>query len=191
MIREEKTVRRNLKRNIVIGAVLVFVGAAVYLNWSYNSRWGAADAAMVAAEDAAMLAAEEEYLAASATTESELSSAYFDTARLTRQSSRDEALELLEMACAADTASQDVIDQSMRQINSMAAWNLQESQLENELLAKDFADCVVFVSDDGVTVAVPAPLEGLTDTQVAQITEAVLANTDYTATSLNIIEVKD
>jgi hypothetical protein len=47
------------------------------------------------------------------------------------------------------------------------------------------------VSDDGVTVAVPAPLEGLTDTQVAQITEAVLANTDYTATSLNIIEVKD
>jgi stage III sporulation protein AH len=79
----------------------------------------------------------------------------------------------------------------MRQINSMASWNLQESQLENELLAKDFADCVVFVSDDGVTVAVPAPLEGLTDTQVAQITEAVLSNTDYTATSLNIIEVKD
>jgi stage III sporulation protein AH len=189
---EGETVRRNLKRNIVIGAVLVFVGAAVYLNWSYNSRWGTADSAMVAAEDAAMLAAEDEYLAASAAAEqSALSSAYFDKARLTRQSSRDEALELLEMACAADTASQDVIDQSMRQINSMASWNLQESQLENELLAKDFADCVVFVSDDGVTVAVPAPLEGLTDTQVAQITEAVLANTDYTAMALNIIEVKD
>jgi stage III sporulation protein AH len=189
---EGETVRRNLKRNIVIAAVLVFVGAAVYLNWSYNSRWGTADSAMVAAEDAAMLAAEDEYLAASAAAEqSVLSSAYFDNARLTRQASRDEALELLEMACAADTASQDVIDQSMRQINSMASWNLQESQLENELLAKDFTDCVVFVSDDGVTVAVPAPMEGLTDTQVAQITEAVLANTDYTAMALNIIEVKD
>ena len=58
--------KRNLKRNIVIAAVLVFVGAAVYLNWSYNSRWGAADAAMSAAEDAAMAAANEEYLAASA-----------------------------------------------------------------------------------------------------------------------------
>jgi stage III sporulation protein AH len=189
---EGETVRRNLKRNIVIAAVLVFVGAAVYLNWSYNSRWGAADSAMAAAEDAAMLAAEEEYLAASAAAEASVTtSAYFDKARLTRQSSRDEALELLEMACAADTASQDVIDQSMSQINSMASWNLQESQLENELLAKDFADCVVFVSDDGVTVAVPAPLEGLTDTQVAQITEAVLANTDYTAMALNIIEVKE
>ena len=37
--------KRNLKRNIVVIAVLVFVGAAVYLNWSYNSRWGTADSA--------------------------------------------------------------------------------------------------------------------------------------------------
>lgn len=180
--------RRNLKRNIVVAAVLVFVGAAVYLNWSYNSRWGAADAAMAAAEDAAALAAQEEYEAASAQA-SVTSSAYFDNARLTRQQARDEALELLELACSSEDASQDVIDESMGQINDMAAWNLQESLLENELLAKDFADCVVFVNDDGVTVAVPAPLEGLTDTQVAQITEAVLSNTDFTAEALNVIEV--
>lgn len=183
--------RRNLKRNIVIAAVLVFVGAAVYLNWSYNSRWGKADAAMAAAEDAAMAAAEEEYLAASTTAGNTVNSAYFDQARLTRQSSRDEALELLEMACAEETASQDVIDESMRQINNMAAWNLQESLLENELLAKEFTDCVVFVSDDSVTVTVPAPVEGLTDSQVAQITDAVLTNTDFPATALNIIEIKN
>ncbi len=181
--------RRNLKRNIVIAAVLVFVGAAVYLNWSYNNRWGKADSAMAAAEDAAMAAAQEEYLAASAAGGA-VPTAYFDTARLTRQSARDEALSLLEMACDDDAVSQEVIDESMRQINSMAAWNLQENLLENELLAKSFADCVVFVSDDGVTVAVPAPLEGLTETQVAQITEAVIANTDYGASALNIIEVK-
>lgn len=182
--------RRNLKRNIVVAAVLVFVGAAVYLNWSYNSRWGTADAAMAAAEDAAALAAEEEYAEAAALAQAGgLNAAYFDNARLTRQQSRDEALELLELACSSEDASQDVIDQSMSQINDMAAWNLQESLLENELLAKDFADCVVFVNDDGVTVAVPAPTEGLTDTQVAQITEAVLSNTDFTAEALNVIEV--
>ncbi len=188
---EGHILRRNLKRNIVIVAVLVFVGAAVYLNWSYNNRWGTADAAMVAAEDAAMAAAEEEYLATSAVTETVSTSAYFDQARLTRQSSRDEALELLEMACSSEDASQDVIDSSMQQINSMAAWNLQESLLENELLAKGFADCVAFVTDEGVTIAVPASVEGLTDTQVAQITEAVLANTDYVAADLNIIEITE
>ena len=185
--------KRNLKRNIVVIAVLVFVGAAVYLNWSYNSRWGTADSAMVAAEDAAMLAAQEEYLTASAEEPDQNVevAAYFDEARLTRQSSRDEALDLLEQACSGQEASQDVIDESMRQINAMASWNLQENLLENQLLAKDFKDCVVFVSDEGVTVAVPAPVEGLTDTQVAQITEAVVSNTDYTAQALNIIEVTE
>lgn len=185
--------KRNLKRNIVVIAVLVFVGAAVYLNWSYNSRWGTADSAMVAAEDAAMLAAQEEYTAAAVETNapSVAVSAYFDEARLTRQSSRDEALQLLEQACSGEEASQDVIDESMRQINAMASWNLQESMLENQLLAKQFTDCVVMVSDEGVTVAVPAPVEGLTDTQVAQITEAVVSNTDYTAQALNIIEVTE
>jgi len=182
--------RRNLKRNIVIAAVLVFVGTAVWLNWSYNDRWGKADPAMAAAEDAAMLAAQEEYLEASAQGGAAQAMAYFDDARLARQSARDEALSLLEMACDEETVSQEVIDESMRQINAMAAWNLQESLLENELLAKDFSDCVVFVTDDGVTVAVPAPAEGLTDVQVAQITDAVVTNTDYAAPALNIIEVR-
>ena len=101
------------------------------------------------------------------------------------------ALQLLELACADEDVSQEVIDESMRQINTMAAWNLQENLLENELMAKNFADCVVFVSDDGVTVAVPAPMEGLTEVQVAQITDAVLSNTDCAASELNIIEIKD
>ena len=185
--------KKNLKRNIVVIAVLIFVGAAVYLNWSYNSRWGTADSAMVAAEDAATQAAEDAYTAAAAENNgpSLAVSAYFDEARLTRQTSRDQALALLEQACAGEQTSQDVIDESMRQINAMASWNLQESMLENELLAKQFTDCVVTVSGEGVTVAVPAPVEGLTDTQVAQITEAVVSNTDYSAQALNIIEVTE
>ena len=38
---------KKVKRNIIIAAVLLFVCAAVYLNWSYNNSWGAADPAMV------------------------------------------------------------------------------------------------------------------------------------------------
>lgn len=192
MIKEEKAVRKNLKRNIVVAAVLVFVGSAVYLNWSYNSKWGQADAAMAAREDAAMEAAQQEYLSVAAPVEQEDAvSAYFAQARLTRQQSRDEALALLEMTCAQQTVSQEVIDESMRQISSMAQWNMAEAVMENELLARNFADCVVFASADGVTVAVPAPEEGLTETAVAQITETVLSNSDFTAGELNIIEIKE
>ena len=42
---------KNRKRNLTMLAVLMFVCAAVALNWSYNSRWGKPDAEMVIAED--------------------------------------------------------------------------------------------------------------------------------------------
>ena len=51
------TATKLWKRNAVVAVVLLFVCVGVYLNWSYNNKWGTADPAMVKAEDAAMKAA--------------------------------------------------------------------------------------------------------------------------------------
>ena len=177
---------KNRKRNITMLAVLLFVCAAVALNWSYNNRWGTPDAEMVLAEDEAMLQADakfEEGLLMSA-------SEYFAEARLTRQVSRDEALELLQTAATASSASQETIDSAMNAISVMATNSMQESQIENLLIAKDFEDCVVYIGNDGITVAVPAPEEGLSEAAVARITDIVCSETAYEAAQLSIIEVK-
>ena len=42
-----------------------------------------------------------------------------------------------------------------------------ETQIENLLLAKNFSECVVYITDEGITVAVPAPADGLSTAQVA------------------------
>ena len=178
---------KNLKRNISIVTVLLFVCAAVYLNWSYNNRWGQADEAMVEAEDAAMQAADEAYTAAMGG--GERVSDYFAEARLNKQVSRDNALELLENAAASESASKETIDSAMKAINAMANYTMLETQLENKLLAKDFSECVVFMSDDSITVTVPAPVEGLSEAAVARITETVTSETGYTAAQLNVIEI--
>ena len=141
---------KNRKRNLTMLAVLMFVCAAVVLNWTYNNRWGKPDAEMVYAEDQAMLEADTDFadsLLASGTE-------YFAEARLTRQVSRDEALELLQTAASSEAASQETID----------------------------SDCV--------TVAVPAPADGLSEEAVARITDVICTSTDYDASQLNIIEVK-
>ena len=164
---------KHLKRNVTIAAVLLLVCAAVYLNWSYNNKWGTADPAMVKAE--------------AANTKS--STGYFAEARLNRQVSRDEAIKLLEDAVKSDTASQETIDSAMTSISAMANYSMKESQLENKLLAKDFSDCVVYMSEDSITVAVPAPRDGLSEAAVARITETVTSETSYTAAQLNVIEV--
>lgn len=174
---------KNRKRNITMIAVLLFVCAAVALNWSYNNRWGEPDSEMVSAEDAAMMDVTAEVGGA-------VGSGYFDEARLTRQVSRDEALQLLQTAATAEAASQETIDSAMNAISAMATCSMQESQIENLLLAKEFTDCVVFIGNDVVTVAVPAPEEGLSQEAVARITDIICSETDYEASQLNIIEVK-
>ena len=168
---------KNLKRNIIIAAVLVLVCAAVYLNWSYNR----ADE-----QTPASVTDDGEESPASAQTEDD----YFAQARLTRQTSRDEALSLLETAAAGEGASQETIDGAMDAIAAMAAWSMQETQIENLLLAKNFDDCVVYISGDGVTAAVPAPVEGLSAASVAQITETIIAETGCAAEDIRVIEVK-
>jgi len=191
---KELKLRPQWKRGILIAAVLLFVGAAAWLNWSYNQRWGEGNAAMADAEDEmtnavnAMLGSTREE--AEPTLSAPVSD-YFAKARLTRQQSRDQALSLLETAASAETASQEVIDSAMNEITVMASQSLLESKIENELLAKSFADCVVYLTDDSCMVAIPAPAEGLTEADVAKVTDAVMANTQLTAAQINVIEVMD
>lgn len=219
---------KNLKRNLIIATVLLFVAAAVYLNWSYNNKVsGTPDSAMVAAEDdmTAQAAGEDSasggtqlavsspaagagtadasadgvstadastdgVSTADASTDGTSPSDYFALARLTRQQSRDQSLGLLQQAAAAQNASQNVIDDAVNQISVMATRTMKEAQLENLLIAKDFADCVVFMTDTDVTVAIPAPAEGLSEAAVARVTDTITSETDYDATQIKLIEVK-
>lgn len=176
---------KNRKRNLTLLAVLMFVGAAVLLNWSYNNRWGKPDAEMVSVEDREIAAAGNMSQNAAAIT-----SGYFSEARLTRQVSRDEALELLQTAASSEAASQETIDSAMNAISAMATCSMKETQIENLLIAKEFTDCVVYIGNDAITVAVPAPEEGLSEDAVARITDIICTETEYDASQLNIIEVK-
>ncbi len=175
----------KVKRNVVTLTVLLFVCASVYLNWSYNNRWGQSDQAMVDAEDRAMADALDETSVQTAGV-----SSYFATARLTRQTARDEALNLLEISAASENASQKTIDAAMATISTMAEASLLETQIENILIAKDYADCVTYITNDSITVTVPAPIEGLTADAVARITDIITSETEFTMDQINIIEIK-
>ncbi len=115
---------------------------------------------------------------------------YFAQARLTRQQSRDEALNLLEAASSADGASQETIDSAMTAISAMASDSMTETRIENLLLAKGYADCVAYITGDSISVAVPSPADGLTEAQVAAITDVITSDTEFAAAQLKVVEVK-
>ena len=57
-------------------------------------------------------------------------------------------------------------------------------------IAKGFADCVTYITDDTVCVAVSAPAEGLSEADAALISDVVRSQTDYPLSQVRIIEVK-
>jgi len=202
------------KRNAVIITVLLFVAVAVYLNWSYNRGQDLAADSPVASDrlpNETEETDEEETLGQDgerqegteegqdevetlyfAPGHSGLSAAainYFDSARLTREQARDSATTLLQEAAAIGTASQDEIDNALGAITAMATFALQEAQLENILMAKEFEQVIVFIRNEGVSVIVNAPPEGLSEVSVARVTEAVTAELGITAAEITIIPV--
>ena len=55
--------------------------------------------------------------------------------------------------------------------------------------AKGYEDCVVFMSEDGVSVVVSTGEEGLQTEDIARITDIVKQETGLSAESIKIMEV--
>ena len=65
-----------------------------------------------------------------------------------------------------------------------------ETDVENLVKAKGFADCVAFISDGKISVAVQTKNGELTKQNVAQIRDIVLSKTAIDSQNIVVIEVK-
>ena len=98
-------------------------------------------------------------------------------------------MELLEQTIAYDEGTQ-VGDSATQTLNALVSTALNEAQIESLVIAKGFTDCVTYMQDDVISVAVSAPAEGLSQADVALISDLVTAQTDYPLSQVRIIEVK-
>lgn len=190
------------KRNAVVAAVVLFVCGAVYLNWSYQKgqseeagkTLGEAELVSMQSADPLLQASPAPSAnpsASPAPTATDKSSGYFDTARLNRQQARDSALTILEDAMASENADEAMKEANGQAIQTIAGYTVSEAQIENLVTAKGYADCVAFISDESVSVVVSAQEGGLTDADVAKITEIVTDETGYEASQVKIIEAQE
>ena len=202
------------KRNAVVAAIALFVCAAVYLNWNYEQQAQAGktlgQSAMVGGEtrdplltgdSSAQTGGEqqgEQTPAAGAGQEgleqqgSEgVNTAYFAAARLNRQQARDSALSLLQDAAGREDADEAVKTQVNDTIQTMADYTVTEAQIENLVVAKGYADCVAFIGEDNLSIAVSSPEGGLTEADTAKIVDVVRQTAGYTADQIHIIEVEE
>ena len=159
------------KRRGVAAAVLLLVCGAVYMNWRYSDS--VKDNKVLGQSE--LVNANEETAGDPAPAEDD----YFATARLSRKQARDNAIHMLQEAES---------DEASRTLQVLASYTVAESQIESLVTAKGYADCVVFMGEDSVSVVVAAPETGLNTADVARIKDIVVNETDYTPEQIKIME---
>jgi len=115
---------------------------------------------------------------------------YFEETRLTRQKSRDEALDVLQKTLKNAKISESEKAQATEKLSDIVKDITTETDVENLVKAKGFADCVAFISEDKISVAVQTKNGELTKQNVAQIRDVVLSKTDIGSQNIVVIEVK-
>lgn len=184
------------KKNLVAAAVLVTVCAGIYVNWLYTQDTAAmhltetldaekvmGDDTLVLSEDMAAISAGEEVQ----TTASD----YFAAVRLSRQEARDSALNLLQEAMAYTEAESGTKDaESAMELETIIETALTEAQIESLVIAKGYADCVAYMTGDGISVAVSSPEGGLQQQDVAVIADIVMQQSDYGLDTIRVVEVQ-
>lgn len=193
------------KRQLTILTLILALGVAVYLNWEYAktdssfvlpTQTQAEEDALLAnaqAEDAPVMEAlpDKNYGEAQLVSVSENSSdQYFETARLTRTKTRDEALDKLQQSLKATGLTEEEKAQLKDTLSSTISNISLESDIENLVKAKGFADCVVFIDGENVDLAVKTGPEGLSKNEVAQLRDIILGKAQTSAQNISIVEVK-
>lgn len=180
---------KNWKKNMVAGAVLVTVCAGIYVNWLYSEDTAAVDltdtldADKLMSSDMLVMADKEgENINTSTMTD------YFAAVRLSRQQARDSAVTLLQEAMAYNEDEDAAASNS--QLEELVQTALCEAQIESLVIAKGYTDCVAYIAEDGISVAVASPEGGIKQEDVAVIADIVLDQSDYKMEDIRVVEVQ-
>lgn len=178
---------KNWKKNMLAAAVLLVVCVGIYMNWMYsgaetvNDLTDTLDAQKVLAEDGLILNMDDLEVDNNTVTD------YFAAVRLSRQQARDSAVSLLQEAMSYSNGEDSASGAQLEQIVQTA---LCEAQIESLIIAKGYTDCVAYMTEDGITVAVASPEGGMQETDVAVIADIVITQSGFGFEKIHVVEVQ-
>lgn len=180
------------KKQLVLASLVLALGAAVYLNWQFagTNRLPVEDSASEASQLGAAQLVNNAYVetvtddlqsdASAQTTGGDVLS----QARMDRQTSRDEAMDLLDSVLESVDSDSAAKQQAVEEASAIAQNILEESNVESLLEAKGYSDCVAYITPEECSVVIAGTVEEA-DTLIVQ--EIVMEQTGLTADKIKII----
>ena len=177
------------KKNAVLAAMIVALGAAIWLNMKYSS----------AGLDAASNGSDTKYLGEAMyvdnmsgeakETSAGVASDYFTTAAADREKSRKESIELLEDAIADVKLTSSEKSSAVSELAAITKRKEAETAIESMIKAKGFEKAFVVIGTDNVSVVVKSDHD-LLDSETMQITDAVTSQTEVKLENIKIVTLK-
>ena len=188
---------KTWKRNAIVAAVLALVCGGIYLNWRYETNEQVDLVSTLNQEkildDAKLVIRQEsqnpdlEALAQEGQASAEDAESVFSAMRLSRQQSRDSVVHLLQETISYAGEGEN-ISSSAAKMENIVSMALAEASIESLVRSKGFTECVAYMTEEGIDLAVAS--KGLSESDVALLTDLVLSQTDYELPQIRIIEVK-
>ena len=176
------------KKNAIAVALLLTVCGGIYINWLYTEEQTVMNLTDTLNEDKIMsqdllVMNDDASLLNADTTVSD----YFAAVRLSRQEARDSAVSLLQEAISYTDGTD--IASSNAKLEDLVQTALCEAQIESLVIAKGYEDCVAYITDGNVSVAVSAPEAGFTQSDVAVIADIVMTQSSCPLEDIRVVEV--
>ena len=173
------------KKHIILTCLTLILGIAIYMNYALST---AQDDIIAARTMSEMEFEDAVNYGDAAFVGSEPSSDYFSQARLTRMTTRDEAVETLAAILNGGDLSEE--QTSVYTVEAITISKLAESEgrIESLIKAQGFDDCVVYLN--GVTANIVVRTDGLVPSEAAQIKDILLTEITIPSENIRIFEVK-
>lgn len=181
------------KKEIIASALVVLIGVAGYLNWSYQDTIKVTDGESYVEE--AKKLGEAEYVSSPKDDVVDVSlnntavlEEYFTEAKLSKDNSRSKALEILNQTATNESFDGDVRRQAQDKIVSIAENTEKETIIENLAKAKGYKNISVYI--DGESVEIIVKKDNFSSDDAKTIKELVTSELDTSAKNIKIIEAK-
>ncbi len=175
------------KRQIIMSALVLALGSAVFVNWYFTKP----EATATGKEESVSYSVlgDAQYVSSTAkVTEKYADADPLNEYDLKRQKAHDEAFDMLNDVINDPSASKSAVDTAAKQLAELTDTIKLESDIESLIKAKCNFSCIVMInSDNAEVVCENGKLDGTT---IFQIKEIILKHTKIKSENITIFDIK-
>ena len=173
------------RKEIVAAALVVLIGMAGYLNWSYQDTLRVEDGESYIEAGKKLGEAQ---LVSVDKNEEKASTDYFENAKLEQQTSRAKSLEILNQTAENEKFDKEIRKKAQEQILNIAGLSEKETAVENIAKAKGYHNICVFVNEDTVNITVKQ--DNFSEADVIKLREIAQEQIKISSNKIKVVEIK-